>query len=71
MDAYLFLFLKLQNFFVRRTRTSCFYLLPLPCYWVIVHIFVYFTDVLVRHTSLGCFFCYVCFLFNLICILHL
>ena len=50
IDAYLFLFLMLQNFIVRRTRTSCFYLLPLPLLLSYCAIFfIYFTDVFVRH----------------------
>ena len=61
IDAYLFLFLMLQNFIVRRTRTSCFYLLPLPCYWVVVNILhLFHRRIRTSHYSLDCL-CVMCF----------
>ena len=57
IDTYLFLFLKLRDFIVGRTRTSCFYLLPLPCYWVVVHIFcLVYWRIRTSHYSRGCVF---------------
>ena len=51
----------LQNFIVRRTRTSCFYLLPLPCYWVVVNILhLFHWRIRTSHYSLDCL-CVMCF----------